>query len=61
MAFSFIHGIFLCVAGQLRSPEITEHPADLLVPRNEPATLNCKAEGKPKPKITWFKDGKEFK
>ncbi|KAL7638316.1 UNVERIFIED_CONTAM: hypothetical protein RMT77_010881 [Armadillidium vulgare] len=51
----------IAVTGQWRSPEITEHPADLLVPRNEPATLNCKAEGKPKPRIAWFKNGKEFK
>ncbi|GFU30687.1 roundabout homolog 2 [Nephila pilipes] len=37
--------------GQSRPPRITEHPSDVLIRRHEPATLNCKAEGRPEPTI----------
>lgn len=43
---------------QTTNPRIVEHPEDTYVARNEPATLNCKAEGEPNPIVTWYRNDK---
>lgn len=50
-------------SGQLASgqpPRITEDPSDLVVLRNDPATLRCGFSGPaghPPPEVTWYRDG----
>ncbi|MPC52633.1 Roundabout 2 [Portunus trituberculatus] len=45
-----------CVASE-GPPVLREHPSSVVVPRNDPATLNCAASGAAR--IRWFRDGEE--
>ncbi|XP_040287057.1 roundabout homolog 4 isoform X3 [Bufo bufo] len=38
-------------------PRIIEHPSDLVVRRDQPGIMNCRAEGNPEPTIEWYRNG----
>ncbi|XP_048369346.1 roundabout homolog 4 isoform X2 [Sphaerodactylus townsendi] len=42
-------------------PQIIDHPSDLVVAQNQPATLNCRATGNPAPTIEWYRNGELVK
>lgn len=48
------------VHGQKSAPKIDQHPNSIIVNVSDPVTLECRASGEPKPKITWFKDGQQL-
>lgn len=55
---SIMIGLFVQISsGKLPNPRIVEHPQDSYVAKMTPAKLNCRAEGDPKPVITWYRDG----
>lgn len=38
-------------------PRIIEHPSDTVVRRDQPVTMNCRAEGNPEPSVEWYHNG----
>eukprot|EP00090_Calanus_glacialis_P005360 TRINITY_DN14165_c0_g1_i1.p2 TRINITY_DN14165_c0_g1~~TRINITY_DN14165_c0_g1_i1.p2 ORF type:complete len:628 (-),score=93.63 TRINITY_DN14165_c0_g1_i1:3356-5239(-) len=49
------------IIGECSVPQLVEHPTDIVVARDEPATLRCEAKGDPEPDIAWIKDGAPVK
>jgi len=55
--FSFLKKKTAGSSSTSRPPRITEHPSDVTVMRNDPATLRCAFTGNPPPEVTWYRDG----
>ena len=55
------HSLRILSAGLSSVPRLVEHPADVLVGMDEPATLRCEAAGQPRPEVSWIKDGLEVR
>lgn len=58
----YVYFLFIAASSlpaNLPNPRIVEHPQDGYVAKDEPASLNCRAEGEPKPKITWYRNGEK--
>jgi hypothetical protein len=51
-----------CISGggSPEPPKIEQHPNSVIVNASDPVTLECRASGEPKPKISWFKDGQRL-
>lgn len=43
------------------APQILDHPSNLVVRKDQPATMNCRADGNPAPAIEWYRNGKYVK
>lgn len=41
-------------------PRIEQNPVSVTVNASDPVTLECRVNGEPKPKITWYKDGNQL-
>lgn len=50
----------LLTAASSTPPKIEQNPNSITVNVSDPVTLECRASGEPKPKISWFKDGAQL-